>query len=288
MGISKKQGISIIIPNYNGYDVLKKNIPLLIDAIESENESAEIIVVDDASDDESVEFLKNFSYHIKVIEKKQNDGFSKTCNIGAMNATGDILFFLNNDMAVKRPLLNPLYCLFDNSDVFAAAPSSLVEVDGEIINETPIDGIWENGLLTILPVKNNNNDLFDIFHTHGGCMMVRKDRFFELNCFDERFSPFYFEDVDLCWRARMKGWKIIHQPEVEVHHQSHYTIDKMYDDSYSNTVYWKNYFLFIMKNRIGIELQEIADFIYKHNRIGETVLLGFKIALRQYIRDFAK
>jgi GT2 family glycosyltransferase len=287
MGMSKKQGISIIIPNYNGYDVLKRNIPLLVDAVENGNESAEIIVVDDASEDESIDFLNKFNYDIKVVEKRQNDGFAKTCNIGAKNAVGDILFFLNNDMAVKKPLLNPLYRLFDKNDIFAAAPSSLVKADGGIINETPIDGVWENGFLTILPKKNNNNELLDIFHTHGGCMMVRKDRFFELNCFDERFSPFYFEDVDLCWRARMKGWRIVHQPDVEIYHQSHYTIDRMYDNVYSNTVYWKNYFLFIMKNKKGIELHEIADYIYKHNRIGETVLLGFKIALRQYIRDFA-
>src|SRR3989344_690195 len=93
--------ISVIIPNFNGKELLAKNLPDVI----KNCPNCQIIVVDDGSDDESVEFLKKNFREIEVIESKKNEGFAKTVNLGAQKARGDYLLLLNTDVSTKPGFL---------------------------------------------------------------------------------------------------------------------------------------------------------------------------------------
>jgi GT2 family glycosyltransferase len=281
--------VSFIIPSYNGYDLLKVFLPSLCDIISREKTGAEIIVVDDASTDNSVAELRKLALPVRIVTRDSRGGFTKTCNEGAKYASGSFLFFLNNDMTfgTQEELIGPVIKHFDDDDVFAVAPSSMTHWDGKLFDEIPTIGKWEKGFLNIFQPGFTQSNGRELFYASGGCMCVRKDRYFTLDGFDELFSPFYFEDVDLCWRARKRGWKILHEPSVQLYHKSHETINRLYNPIESNTVYWKNYFLFIWKNINDPQLRKehfkhLTDYIYEKSREGQATLLGCKLAMRLF------
>ena len=284
MGINK---VTFIIPSYNGWDLLEGFLPSLCKLLWREKADVEIIIVDDASTDNSADRLKKSALPVRIVTRDKRGGFTKACKEGAENASGSFVFFLNNDMTFEEhgEIISPIIRHFEDDDVFAVSPSSLIEWRGELLDETPTAGKWEKGFLDIphpgsVPVSGR-----ELFHASGGCMCVRKDRYFELGGFDELFSPFYFEDVDLCWRARKRGWKIVHEPSVRLYHKSHETINKLYSPLEVNAIYWKNYFLFIWKNINDRQLREehfdyLIENIYEKSREGQAALLGCKLAMR--------
>src|SRR3989344_2471695 len=100
--------ISIVIPNYNGRHLLEKNLPQVINA----SPDCEIIVVDDASTDESVSFLKKNYGNIILLEKKKNSGFSSTVNLGVKKSSGDLIVLLNSDAVPDENYLKYLLPYF--------------------------------------------------------------------------------------------------------------------------------------------------------------------------------
>lgn len=280
--------ISIIIPTHNGWNLLRENLVPLHELAAREVPETEIIVVDDASTDDTVDQLKRLPFSVRIVRNKHKSSFAATCNNGARHARGDLLLFLNNDMRVGDTLLAPLTPHFDDDAVFAVAPSSMVEMDETMIDEVPNTGVWERGFLSIKHISNPASPVTDIFHASGGCMCVRADRFRQLGGFDERFSPFYFEDADLCWRARKRGWRVLHEPDAVLLHESHATIDTLYSALESDIVYWKNYFLFVWKNITDESLfndhaDNLPENLFYYARHGHGILQGFKLALRLFI-----
>ena len=286
--MSSRHKVSIIIPTYNGFHILEENLPGLYHLVKKELPETEIIIVDDCSSDNTVDQLTKLGIDLKILSNSKKSSFADTCNNGAKHANGDILFFLNNDMQVQDCLLPPLLSHFENDAIFAVAPSSLIDNGSGLMDEIPTVGIWKKGFLYIQQFEEaqasyNKN----LFHASGGSLCVRSDRFHELDGFDTMFSPFFFEDIDLCWRAKKQGWEIIHEPEVKLLHKSHATIDHYYSKNESETIYWKNYFLFIWKNITDENLfKEHADHLVKnlfyYARHGHTILSGFKMALRLF------
>ncbi len=281
--------ISFIIPSYNGYNLLKGLLPSLCNIVSGEKTGAEIIVVDDASTDDSIAELEKLALPIRIIARSNRGGFAKACNEGAKAASGSFLFFLNNDMTLnlQEDFISPITKHFDNDGVFAVAPSSLIHWHGKLFDETPTISNWHKGFLSIDQPGSTLSNKRELFHASGGCMCVRKDRYFVLGGFDEIFSPFYFEDIDLCWQAHKRGWKIIHEPSVRLYHKSHETINRLYRNLESNAIYWKNYFLFIWKNISDHQLLEehfdhLIDNIYEKSKEEQAVLLGFKLAMRLF------
>jgi len=275
--------VSIIIPSYNGANILAETLPPLCELVAEENPGTEIIIVDDASDDNTISFLKNFSNSVKVVANKKRGGFQRACNKGAMEAKGDLIFFLNNDMLVDNTLLPYLIEHFQiNDNVFAVSPSSIIDHNGKQLDEVPTRDRWENGFFYIDQFIDNPSKYLS--HASGGCMCVRKDLFWELGGFDDLFYPAYFEDVDLCWRARKKGYLIIHEPKVRLFHKSHTTLNAVYDKTINNVLYWKNFFLFIWKNITDEELikSHSANLFFNliNNSNTTSIIPGFKLALK--------
>src|SRR3990170_7442997 len=98
--------ISLVIPNYNGADILKKNLPHILESIEEYRGDSEIVLVDDASSDDSLSFLsgfkkENMSFDISIFKNEKNLGFSSTVNKGVENARGEIIILLNSDVEPK-------------------------------------------------------------------------------------------------------------------------------------------------------------------------------------------
>lgn len=244
--------ISIIIPNWNGRVLLEKNLPLVIAA---KNNISEIIVVDDGSTDDSVKFLQdNFSKDIKLVKQKLNVGFSKTVNHGVRLAKGDLVCLLNTDVIPDKDFLIHVSPLFEDKQVFAI---SLHEKGFSYAS-----GKFENGFIVHSPGKETNKTHIS-FWASGGSGVFRKSIWDKLNGFDEvNLSPFYWEDVDLGYRALKRGYKILWEPKAHVIHKHESVINK------NNFRIWKlnlikerNQLILIWKNLTSKNL-------FKKHRVG--------------------
>jgi GT2 family glycosyltransferase len=122
-----ERNVSVVIPNWNGKELLEKNLPPLIEALQYEKGNHEIIIVDDASTDGSVEFIKDFYSQVRLIQVEKNRGFANACNIGVSKSKNDIVLLLNSDVEVKKDFLKPLLTHFDDKKVFATSPKVLTE-----------------------------------------------------------------------------------------------------------------------------------------------------------------
>ena len=116
-----QKSISVVIPNFNGRHLLQKNLPSIYEALKRTNSSFEIIVVDDASTDDSVLFLKENYNDVIVISSEINKGFSPTINKGIRIAKNDLVLLLNSDVFLLPDYFTDLFKYFDREDTFGVS-----------------------------------------------------------------------------------------------------------------------------------------------------------------------
>jgi len=211
---------SIIIPNYNGLRFL----PTCLNALRAQTYPAnltEVILVDDASTDDSVTFVHENYPEVKIVRLTHNSGLAAGCNAGAALAQGELLVMLNNDTEVEPGWLAALVeaaathpkagsiaskmLLFDRRDVLHNA-GDIVGVDGIPRNR----GVWE------VDRGQFDRDL-SIFGGCGGGVCYRREAWEQAGGFDERLFM-YLEDVDLAWRLHLLGWDAIFAPDARLYH----------------------------------------------------------------------
>jgi len=208
--------VSIIIVNYNGKTYLEECLSSL-EKIDYKN--YEIILVDNNSTDTSVEYVKNTYPSITIIKLNRNYGFAEPNNIGAKNAKGDYLLFLNNDTTVNPNFISEMVNVLEQDPQIAICQSLLLKPNGEVDSS----GDFVDTLGRAYSSKNKENEVKKILSARGASMMVRKDSFWDLGGFDKRFFA-SFEDVDLGWRAWIWGYKIVLVPNSIVYHKGGQTV----------------------------------------------------------------
>jgi O-antigen biosynthesis protein len=240
---------SIVIPNWNGRDLLEKYLPSVI-ASTGDHPGSEIIVVDNGSDDGSVAFLGERFPEVKVLALEQNLGFGGGSNAGFRTAKNDIVVLLNSDMRVDRGLLAPLLDGFKDENVFAVSCQIFFSDPTKIREETGLtEGWWQQGALRVRHrVEPEIRELFPCFYGGGGSCAFDRSKFLELGGFDELLKPFYLEDTDLGFLAWKRGWQVLYQPASIVYHEHRGTIGKRFSNDYIQSVLKKNFLLFTWKN----------------------------------------
>src|SRR3989339_251815 len=231
---------SIIIPNFNGEMLLAKNLPYVISAMNNkENNIFEVIVVDDGSLDGSVKLLKEKFPQVKVIKHKKNRGFSATVNTGVRGSSGDLIVLLNSDVLPSEDFLVNTLPYFKNPKVFAV---SLHEKGYGWAK-----GGFKDGYIQILSGEEGKT-FHESFYVSGGSGVFRRDIWMELGRMDEELlSPFYWEDIDLCYRAAKRGYVVGWEPESHVVHNHESTISKL-SKSYVARIKERNQLLCLWKN----------------------------------------
>ena len=245
-----KRSISVILPNYNGRHLLEKNLPSLFEALDDLEH--EIIVIDDNSPDDSVQFLENSYPDIKIIKSEINSGFSATCNKGIHAAQLDLLCIVNTDVTFTPDYFTKLLPEFDDPDLFA--------VKGDIINyKKSVDDAINTDRTTLVYYKRgflrfdtkhpltsrtliSGDDTQLVFL--GCCFVCDRKMMLQLDGFDEIYSPFYWEDADLAQRALKRGFKLLYLPESSVYHQASSTIGNYRSYTLRRLVSNRNKFLF--------------------------------------------
>lgn len=237
----KKLTVSVVMPNINGKTIMEKNLPILLKAAENiNNHITEVIIVDDGSWDDSVSFLsKEYSGKVKLIKHSKNRGFSAAVNTGVRASKGDLILLINTDVIPEANFLEPVLPHFSNPKVFAV--STHEEGYGGA------KGYFAEGYIQ-LGMTQETKDPHISFYVSGGSGVFRKSIWKELGGMDEKLlSPFYWEDIDLCYRAWKRGYINLWEPNGKVVHKHESTISK-FPKKYVARVKERNQLLMLWKN----------------------------------------
>ncbi|MGQ9455048.1 MAG: glycosyltransferase family 2 protein [Armatimonadota bacterium] len=264
--------VDIVVPSYNGRMLLERLIPNL----EGVGLGECITVVDDASTDGSAEFVQSRFPEVRLIARAENGGFSAAVNEGVRATQNEFVLVLNNDVEVTQGFLDPLISLFDDGSVFAVSPSIKLPTLGNL-DDGAKRAIWHHGMLYVDHVQGVAR-VSPVFFASGCASLYRRSMFEMLGGFSDTFAPFYWEDVDLSYRAWKRGWRSLYQPASEVVHVHSATMSKM-PRLQVDAIKARNSFLFIWRNI------EDPDLILQHCRwlplvLAKRLVLGDRAFLR--------
>jgi len=239
-GEKKKIGVSVVIPCWNGKELLEKNLSAIM-----ELEVDEVVVVDDASTDGSAEFISQSFPQIKLIRHQENLGFGQSCNDGVKVAKGEVIVLLNQDVLPTKDLLSFVLPHFKNEKMFAVSFKEKQWSWGRLV--------WQNGF-----IKHSPGGKTDQAHlsgwANGGSAAFSKSVWEILGGFDQLYSPFYWEDIDLGYRAWKLGYRVIWEPKAIVEHYHGSSISSSFSKDYISFISSRNQLIFIWKNITSFKL----------------------------------
>ena len=210
---------SVVIPVFNKADFTFQCLRSLVREVNFDE--TEIIIVDNASTDETPEMLSHFSGLVRVVRNEENAGFVDARNQGAAEARGRYLLFLNNDTVVQPGWLESLVWTVEDDPRVGAVGSMFVYPNG-LVREAGAT-IWKDGGFYHYGWGRSPNDrrlkfAREVDYCSGASLLIRKELFDQLGGFDRRYAPAYYEDADLCFGVRSLGYKVIYQPASRVVH----------------------------------------------------------------------
>jgi len=221
---AQKIKIAVVLLNWNGKLWLEKFLPTLLRC----SQEATVFVADNGSTDDSVSFVKNNFSSVEIIKNNTNSGYAKGYNDALKQVEAEYFVLINSDVEVTKGWLVSITALMDSDKQIAASQPKLLDFNnkrrfeyagasggyidnlgypfcrGRIFNEIEED-------------KGQYNDATEVFWATGACLIVRSSCFDEVGGLDEDFFA-HQEEIDLCWRLKNKGYKIMVQPESVVYH----------------------------------------------------------------------
>lgn len=225
--------IAVVILNWNGEALLKKFLP----SVTTYSKRAELYVADNASTDGSIAFLKNNYPEINIIQNLQNGGYAKGYNDALAKVDADIYCLLNSDVDVTQDWLLPIMKEFQENPLAAIIQPKILDYK----NKTHFEYAGAAGgfidkygypfcrgrIFNELEEDNGQyDDVKEIFWATGACLFIRSKVFAELKGFDEDYFA-HQEEIDLCWRANNKGFKVFYVGESSVYHLGGSTLSNM-------------------------------------------------------------
>ncbi len=210
--------VSVIIPVHNQIAYTSSCLRSL--SVVKEKTPFEVIVVDDASNDTNYQRLAAIE-GIQIIRNEKNLGFLESCNKGARAARGRYTLFLNNDVKVLPGWLDSLVQTFQTHPDAGLVGSKLLYPDGSLQEAGGIvwrDGSGRNYGRNDDPAKPEYRFLRETDYCSGACIILPTELLREVDYFDTRFVPAYYEDTDLAFKVRAAGKKIYYQPASEIIH----------------------------------------------------------------------
>ncbi|WP_297337529.1 glycosyltransferase family 2 protein [Algoriphagus sp.] len=239
--------ISVVLPNYNGRDLIESFLPFTFEALTKTRLPYEVILIDDASKDNSVNWVKENYPEIKILQNPTNRGFSFTCNRGIFEASMDLVLLLNTDIKLDPEYLCRLISYFEHGDTFG--------VMGKIINPTTSQleigaklpkkrGFLLKAKQNFLPEETDSVQPLPTFFLSGANALIDRKKLQALGGLDEVFSPYYSEDLDLSVRAWRRGWKCFFEPKAQCFHLGSASIKTQSAKSKIKKIYFRNRMIF--------------------------------------------
>lgn len=248
---------AIVIINYNGLNLIKKFMPSIINNSSNYN----IYVIDNNSNDDSVNYIKNNFSNINIINNSSNLGYAGGYNEGIKKIDEDLFVFLNNDATFldENSLSNLVKVFKENSEIKVAQPKIIDFTNQEKFEYSGAAGgfidffgypFCRGRIFSNVELKNNYNTTREVFWASGTCFAVRKSTFVEHNGFDESFFA-HMEEIDLCWRIKRKNIedKIVAVGNSEVYHLGGASLT--YNSSNKYYLNFRNSIIMMIKNIPG-------------------------------------
>lgn len=208
--------ISAIVPTFRGQERLERNLASVIDSLAATGDAWEIVVVDDGGG-----ALGALPAGARVLSRVENRGYGPAVNAGVADSRGEWLLILNDDVRLERACVSVLSRALVEPSLFAATPGirSPLAACGD---EGGHRGVFRAGLLELdeRPPAGQAPTLYAV----GCCYLCPRALFEDLGGYDDVFAPFFWEDVDLGYRAWRRGLRILHVPEAVCHHEGSATL----------------------------------------------------------------
>ncbi len=225
--------LAVVILNWNGEALLERYLPSVME----HSPGARVYVADNASTDGSVAFVRKHFPEVTVIQNSTNGGFAKGYNDALKEIDADVYCLLNSDVEVTPGWISPVMELFrDKPDAAIVQPKILDLLKPDHFEYAGAGGGFLDQLgypfcrgrifQSLEKDHGQYNDTTEIFWATGACMFIRKKVFDELGGFDEDYFA-HQEEVDLCWRAQNKGYRVYYVGRSEVLHLGGSTLSNM-------------------------------------------------------------
>ncbi len=265
MAQQQRPSVSVVIPSFSARQLLEKNIPAVFACLDNGDE---IVLVEDAGTDDTVAWLQN-QYHLQsvatpvlsaveaslagemseckllqaevkkqvtltVIQNQRNLRFGAAANRGVALARHNLIFLLNNDVTPAKDVLEHLVPHFADKKVFAVG---CLEQDGS--QQSGKNRLWfERGRFFHSRAADMNSG--ETAWVSGGSGLFDKQKWCALGGFAKAYYPAYWEDIDLSYRARQKGWKVLFEAKAQVEHGHETTHDDVFGQQKMVTMSWQH------------------------------------------------
>ncbi|MDI6704261.1 MAG: glycosyltransferase family 2 protein [bacterium] len=271
--------ISVIIPNWNGMNLLKDCLPSLKNQT---YQDFEIILVDNGSTDSSVEWTRMNYPEVRIIELKENMGFSKAVNCGIKEAKGDLIALLNNDTIADSNWLFELNKALSTHQVDFCASKVLFLGKDNLINSCG-DSYGVDGRARNIGFREKDNGQYRekrlVFGASACASIYKRSLFNKIGLFDPDFFLVY-EDVDFSFRAQLAGFKCLYVPEARVYHL--YSVTRRLLDHMDVYYIAKNNLNVLVKNMPSQLFMKYLFFILK-GQIREATYFSSNGYLRYFL-----
>jgi O-antigen biosynthesis protein len=292
MNSSPSPSFSVVIPSWNGRMLLEEMFPALLTATNEFHQKMgglwEVIVVDDGSVDDTVPWIESRpEKNIKLITRRRNTGFALACNLGFSACRYEVVILLNNDVLVDKDFILPLIDHFRDEKVFGVTFKALGRDQTTFCNGGKIGefrmGFWR--AFRNYDVSNGNSspslesDPLYSFAVCGGFCAFDRQKLKEVGGFEPLMSPFYWEDVELSYRAWKRGWVIHYEPRSIVYHDASTTIRGAFHRFRIDRINTRNRFIFMWKN--------LHDPLMLIKHFGSTILLALQALVTLKVAFFS-
>jgi GT2 family glycosyltransferase len=220
---------AILVLNWNGRSLLQTCLPLLLNQTVS---NYEVVVVDNGSSDASVSFVTEQFPQVRLIQNEKNLGFSRGINAGLRQISADVVVLLNNDVLVQPNWLAELLRPFQEDSQIGIIGSKLLYPDGTI---------QHLGAELTYPLARSHHFHYkkadvdelpavqDVPYVTGAAMAVHRSVLTRVGLLDEMFHPFYYEEVDFCYRAKAAGFRVVVATQAVAVHDESVSMNKVQD-----------------------------------------------------------
>ncbi|SHI48638.1 glycosyltransferase family 2 protein [Aquimarina spongiae] len=225
--------VAVVILNWNGRSLLERFLPSVV----TYSKEATVYVADNASSDDSVDFVSKAYPEVKIVQNTENGGYAKGYNDALNKIDADVYCLLNSDVEVTANWLTPIISAFEQSEDIAAIQPKILDCKkkthfeyagaaGGYIDKLGYPYCRGRIFDTIEKDEGQYDQDVDIFWASGACLFIRKTVFEEAGKLDEDFFA-HQEEIDLCWRIQNMGYRIRYIADSTIYHLGGATLDTM-------------------------------------------------------------